>query len=229
MAQLAVAKLVGESRRSAHRRQCCRNKHHSQDHHYPSSYAHSTSFLSVTDGLCWRNGGLLEGSVGFCAEPSRCVCEPFVCRCSPISSPLESGSTRDIGHQPKGLNSLPPKGLMPKGLPLRQRTGSTGLVSLGCCKCPRRLILGKWASGIRASRKSSFVLCSDLRTAQTIGYTGLHTSGVCSASFLEEFFSETESPVYGLLGDSRVRAYSSKLTLLNTTGRFVNEDGETFT
>src|SRR5215217_3060817 len=49
------------------------------------------------------------------------------------------------------------------------------------------------------------------------------------SSFREELFSETESPVYGLLGDSRVRAYSSKLTPLNTTGRFVNEGRETFT
>src|SRR5215204_95645 len=166
MAQLAVAKLVGESRRSAHRRQCCRNKHHSQDHHYPSSYAHSTSFLSVPDGLCWRNGGLLEGSVGFCAEPSRCVCEPFVCRCSPISSPLESGSNREIGPPPKGLNSHPPKALMPKGLPLRQRTESTDLVTLGCCKCPRRLILGKWASGIRGSRKLKII--ESIRRARVV-------------------------------------------------------------
>src|SRR5215217_2496895 len=112
MAQLAVAQpLVGESRRSAHRRQRRRNKDHSQKHHYPSSYAHYTSFLSVIDGLCRRDGGLLEGSAGFCAERSRCLCEPFVCRCSPISSHPESGSNREIGHPPKGLNSPPPKGL----------------------------------------------------------------------------------------------------------------------
>src|SRR5215217_662640 len=117
MAQLAVAQpIVGESRRSAHRRQRRRNKDHSQEQHYPSSYAHyihahSTSFLSVTDGLCRRDGGLLEGPAGLCAEPSRCLCEPLVCRCSPISSHLESGSNREIGHLPKGLNSPPPKGL----------------------------------------------------------------------------------------------------------------------
>src|SRR5215217_4246385 len=75
MAQLAVAQpVVGESRRSAHRRQRRRNKDHSQQHHYPSSYAHYTSFLSVRDELCRRDGGLLEGSAGLCAEPSRYLC-----------------------------------------------------------------------------------------------------------------------------------------------------------
>src|SRR5919107_6450995 len=155
MAQLAVAlALVGESRRSAHRRQRCRNKDHSQQHHYPSSYAHSTSFLSVGDGLCRRDGGLLEGPAGFCAEPSRCLCEPFVCRCSPISSHLQSGSDGEIEHPSKGLNSYPPKGLMPKGLPLRQRTGATGLVRSGCRRFPvYGVLLGNQASGIRGSRK----------------------------------------------------------------------------
>jgi transposase len=37
------------------------------------------------------------------------------------------------------------------------------------------------------SRKSNFVLCSDLRTPRAIGYTGR----ACSATLLEEFFSET--------------------------------------
>ena len=31
-----------------------------------------------------------------------------------------------------------------------------------------------------------------MRSAQLIGYTGLHSSSVCSASFREEFFSETQ-------------------------------------
>src|SRR5829696_2803939 len=42
-------------------------------------------------------------------------------------------------------------------------------------------------SDIRHSRKSNFVLCSTLRTARPTSYTGQ----ACSASFLEEFFSET--------------------------------------
>jgi len=52
-----------------------------------------------------------------------------------------------------------------------------------------RVLLGNRASGIRNSRKSSFVLCSDLRTARTMGYTG----HACSPGFREEFFSETGS------------------------------------
>ena len=58
---------------------------------------------------------------------------------------------------------------------------------------PRRLILGNWASESKHSRKFSFVLCSVLRTAGTLCYTGLYSSSVCSAGFLEEFFSETIS------------------------------------
>ena len=104
--------------------------------------------------LCRRDSGLLEGSAGFCAERSRCLCEPFVCRCSPnFVIPLESGSNREIGPPPKGLNSPPPKGLTPKGLPLRHRTGAKGLVRSGCRRFPRRVLLGSWASGIRGSRK----------------------------------------------------------------------------
>ena len=70
-----------------------------------------------------------------------------------ISSHPESGGNREIGHPPKGLNSPPPKGLTPKGLPLRHRTGAKGLVRSGCRRFPRRVLLGSWASGIRGSRK----------------------------------------------------------------------------
>ena len=42
------------------------------------------------------------------------------------------------------------------------------------------------------TRKTSFVLCSAVRSAQLIGYTGLHSSSVCSPGFLEEIFSETQ-------------------------------------
>src|SRR5215213_5319498 len=87
-----------------------------------------------------------EGPAGLCAEPCRCLCEPFVCRCSPISSHLQSGSNGEIGHPSKGLNSYPPKGLTPKGLPLGQRTGATGLVRSGCRRCPRRTLLGHHVS-----------------------------------------------------------------------------------
>src|SRR5215212_2562582 len=38
---------------------------------------------------------------------------------------------------------------------------------------PRRLIPGNWASGIRGSRKSTVVLCSAVRTARSVSYTGL--------------------------------------------------------
>ena len=48
------------------------------------------------------------------------------------------------------------------------------------------------------SRKPSFVLCRDLRTARSIGYTGQ----ACSASFREEFFSETGLPTNNVLGNS---------------------------
>src|SRR5829696_8191343 len=54
---------------------------------------------------------------------------------------------------------------------------------------PRRLILGNRASAIPDFRKCNFVLCNALRTARSICYTGQ----ACSASFLEEFFSETQA------------------------------------
>src|SRR5215212_8285520 len=54
---------------------------------------------------------------------------------------------------------------------------------------PRRLILGNRASGIPDFRKCNFVLCNALRTARSICYTGQ----ACSASFREEFFSETQA------------------------------------
>src|SRR5215208_4995337 len=38
---------------------------------------------------------------------------------------------------------------------------------------PSRVLLGNRASGIRASRKPSFVLCRYVRTAQFVDYTGL--------------------------------------------------------
>src|SRR5215208_6534766 len=38
---------------------------------------------------------------------------------------------------------------------------------------PRRTLLGDRTSGIRASRKSSFVLCSTIHTTRSTGYTGL--------------------------------------------------------
>src|ERR671920_127459 len=63
-----------------------------------------------------------------------------------FSSHPESGSNSEIGHPSKGLNSHPPKGLTPKGLPLGQRTGATGLVRSGCRRCPRRTLLGHQAS-----------------------------------------------------------------------------------
>ena len=46
-------------------------------------------------------------------------------------TPRESGSDGEIGHPSKGLNSHPPKGLTPKGLPLRHRTGAKGLEGRG--------------------------------------------------------------------------------------------------
>src|SRR5215212_11199079 len=42
---------------------------------------------------------------------------------------------------------------------------------------PRRTLLGDRASGIRGSRKSSFVLCSAGRTARSVGYAGLSHRG----------------------------------------------------
>src|SRR5215211_1592762 len=65
-----------------------------------------------------------------------------------------------------------------------------------------RVLLGNRASGIRNSRKSSFVLCSDLRTARTMGYTG----HACSPGFREELFSETHGSKLPPL-TCRVRAY----------------------
>jgi hypothetical protein len=62
---------------------------------------------------------------------------------------------------------------------------------------PGRVTLGNLVSDKRASRKFCFVLCSYLRNVRSMCYTGLHSSSVCSASFLEEFFSETGLPHLG--------------------------------
>ena len=64
-----------------------------------------------------------------------------------------------------------------------------GLSEEGCLyssNCIEGFFLGNSVSDKRASRKSSFVLCSGLRTARTMGYTGLYSSSVCSPSFLEK-------------------------------------------
>src|SRR5919112_3210224 len=42
---------------------------------------------------------------------------------------------------------------------------------------PRRLIIGNPVFGISYSRKARFVLCSVLRTARSVGYTGLASQG----------------------------------------------------
>src|ERR671921_749885 len=116
MAQLAVAlPVVGESRRSAYRRQRCRNKDHSQEHHYPSSYAHFIAHYILPFCHGWtlqERRRTLRDRQDFALNRPGVLCEPCVCRCSPISSHLESGSNGEIGHPSKGLNSHPPKSLL---------------------------------------------------------------------------------------------------------------------
>ncbi len=60
-----------------------------------------------------------------------------------------------------------------------------------------------------------FVLCSSLRTARTMGYTGLHSSSVCSPSFLEEFFSETQVPLLVVVKQIKKVDMSKKATMEN--------------
>src|SRR5215211_5391190 len=63
------------------------------------------------------------------------------------------------------------------------------------CKGAQNNVLGFWYS------ESSFVLCSAVLTTRSVGYTGLRISSVCSPGLLEEFFSETQFPVWLILGN----------------------------